>query len=327
MATTAATATPRGSDDVEARVSRLTAAAARRHVEPDTEVTGSVGDGQIIPDELLSIAGLDLGLTPEQRVRLSREEVAAIAQAGIRFEAVLEAGFSVHVATARDLTDPRLTFILHEIGEETRHQRLFQRLVSQLSPAASPPVPHRLLRLGYRWAIDVSASNPALFYVLVLAGEEIPDRFQKLASEHPETDEFVRAVNTYHRMEEARHLSFARAVFPEVLATASRLDRLLVRELAPRLISLMFQDMVHAGVYSTVGLPAFSTWRRANRTPERIQLRYDSTRPVLKVLLGAGAVRAGRIPGAWQRLCGVDREGTERDVLAPRPSARTPASA
>ena len=50
---------------------------------------------------------------------------------------------------------------------------------------------------------------PAFFCVLVLTGEEVPDLFQKLAGEHPDTDPFIRDVNRYHRAEEARHLAFA----------------------------------------------------------------------------------------------------------------------
>ncbi|MGO9909572.1 MAG: diiron oxygenase [Acidimicrobiales bacterium] len=300
---------------VEEKVSRLTSAATRRVIEPDQEVPGEVGTGQLLPDELLSIAGLDLQLSDAERIILSREEIASITQAGIRFEAVLEAGFAIHLATAEDLTDPRLTFILHEVGEETRHQRLFQRLLSQLQPQARFPIPFRFLRLGYRLVIEIASSNPALFYVLVLAGEEIPDLFQKLASEHPDTDDFIRSVNKYHRTEEARHLSFARAVFPEILAKATGVDRLLVRELAPRIISGMFADLVHPGVYAVIGLPAFKTWKQANSTPERLQLRYDSTRPVLAVLLDAGALHRGRIPGAWQRVCGVDGDGNPLDLI------------
>ena len=294
---------------VAERVERLSAAAGRRVIEPDADVVGGVSDGQVIPDELLSIAGLGLDLTPEQKRILSREEVASITQAGIRFEAVLEAGFAARLATARDLTDPRLTFILHEVGEETRHQRLFQRLLSQLEPTAVSPLPSGLLEFGYGLTIHAVCRFPAFLYTLVLAGEEIPDLFQKQASEHPDTDPFIREVNRYHRMEEARHLSFARAVYPETWAHAGRIDRVLVRRAAPRLIRFMFDAMVHPGVYQTVGLPGMATWRRANQTPVRRQQRWDATRPVLQVLLDAGALAPGRVPRGWRSLCGVDGKG------------------
>ena len=293
----------------EQKVARLSAAAARRVVEPDEEVQGGIGAGQLLPDQLLSVAGLGLQLTADQAVTLSREEVASITAAGIRFEAVLEAGFAAHIATADDLTDPHITFILHEMGEETRHQRLFQRLLAQLDAKARSPFPARLRRLGYRAAVEASIGNPAFFYVLVLAGEEIPDLFQKRASEHPETDGFIRAVNRYHRMEEARHLSFARAVFGEVWAKARAFDRLLVRHVAPLLIRFMFDSMVDPGVYATIGLPAMSTWKAAKATAERQQFRHEATRPVLGVLLEAGALKGGRIPSPWRSLCGVGADG------------------
>jgi hypothetical protein len=294
----------------------LSTAAGRKTVEPDTAVPGSIGDGQVIPDELLTIVGLRLDLSPEQRATLSREEVASITQAGIRFEAVLEAGFSAHIATAPDLADPRITFILHEVGEETRHQRLFQRLLTQLKPAAKSPIPFRFIRLGYRLVIEATIANKALFYVLVLAGEEIPDLFQKLASENPATDPFIRDVNRYHRMEEARHLSFARAVFPEIWESTNRLDRALVRHVAPVLIRFMFDSMVHPGVYAVIGLPAFPTWLAANRTPERRQFRFTATRPILRVLCDAGALSPNAVPATWRSLCGVLRNGEPADAIS-----------
>ena len=68
---------------------------------------------------------------------------------------------------------------------------------------------------------------------VVLTGEEIPDLFQKLASEHPDTDQFVRDVNKYHRQEEARHLAFARMILPELWEEAGFFDRMMVKHIAP----------------------------------------------------------------------------------------------
>ena len=78
--------------------------------------------------------------------------------------------------------------------------------------------------------------RPAFFCVLVLTGEEIPDLYQKLASEHPDTDPFLREVNRYHRQEEARHLNFARMLLPELCAKATRFERFQIRHLAPLLL-------------------------------------------------------------------------------------------
>ncbi len=287
------------------RVERLNRASLRRVVEPDVDLPGEVGPGQVIADELLSVAGLDLDLTPEKRAVLSREEVASMLDAGIRFEAILEAGFALQIAQAEDITDARITYLCHEMGEETRHQRMFQRVVRELGPQARNPLAQSWLlnradRLVSGWLIR----HRAAFYVMVLAGEEIPDLLQKLASEHPDTDPFLADVNRYHRQEEARHLSFARAMLPELWAKAGRIERAVVRHLLPVGIRQMFEFMVHPGVYEVVGLDGWGTWKAVNATPERQAIRHEATRPVLEALQAAGVVSKRRPPTAWRRLVG-----------------------
>lgn len=310
--------------DVAGRVERLNVASLRRIIEPDEAVAGEIGPGQVLPDGLLSVADLDLGLSAEQRATLSREELASIVQEGIRFEAVLMAGFSARIAQSDDLADPRVVYMLHEIGEETRHSRLFSRMLGQLqpravNPLATSPVAERIFRYAFRRIL----AAPALLLTLVLAGEEIPDLMQKRAAEDPDTDPFVRAVNRYHRLEEARHLAYARLVFPEAWAEAGSHERFLVRHVAPRIIFAMFNGIVHPGVYATVGLPTWKTWRAANRSPSRIALRREATRPVLDAVIAGGAVRRGRVPKGWRQLCGVDHNG---DPIGPATGARSRAA-
>jgi hypothetical protein len=294
------------------RVERLNAASLNRIIEPDEALPGHVGPGQILPDELLSVNGLGVELSPEQKALLSREEVASILQAGVHFEAVLMAGFSLRLTDAHDLTDARVTYLLHEMGEETRHSRLFVRLIDQLQPTARNPfnrgVPAWIMRRSVRRIINL----PSLFFTLVLGGEEIPDLVQKIASEHEDTDPFVREVNRYHRQEEARHLAFARIVLPETWQDANVVDRIAVKRVAPIVIGQMFDLLVHPGVYETVGLPGLSTWRKVRRLPERVALRHEATRAVLRALLEAEVLREGRVPRGWQRLCGVDASGAPR---------------
>ena len=169
----------------------------------------------------------------------------------------------------------------------------------------------RLDRFGTGWITN----HPARLYVTAHAGEEIPDRMQKLASEHPDTDPFLASVNRYHRQEEARHLSFARAMLPEVWAKSSRLERAVIRRIAPLVIHDLFRFMIHPGVYAQVGLDPWPTWKSVNKSPTRVQLRRVSTRPVLEALLNAGVLERGAVPPAWQKLCGVDAHGVAEPVL------------
>jgi hypothetical protein len=294
---------------ISAKIHRLSTASAKRVIEPDTDLPGHIGPGQILPDDLLSVAGLDLDLTDEQKATLSREEVGSITTAGVIFEAVLEAGFALQITRSQDLTDPRITFLLHEIGEETRHQRMFIRMLEDLRPTAVHPLDKWSLRAIQRFVLARFIQRPALLYTLVLGGEEIPDLIQKKAAEHPGTDPFIRQVNRYHRQEEARHLAFARLTLPELWAEAGRNERRRVRWLAPIFIGGLFETFVHPGVYRTIGLPGWKTWRAAHRTKERRAVEHEATRPILRALLDAGVVKPGRIPRPWRQLCHVDRQG------------------
>jgi hypothetical protein len=224
---------------------------------------------------------------------------------GIRFEAVLEAAFSLQLAHTHDLDHPRFVYMLHEVGEETRHQRAFLRLREQLEPTARNPFERGIPKLVMEHMVKVLLSSPAFFDVMLLAGEEIPDLLQKLASEHPGTDPVLKAVNTYHRAEEARHLAFARILLPEHWKHAGWLERLRVRYVAPLYIKMLFEAMVHPGVYATIGLPGLPTWRAANRTPQRRQIRYNATRPILETLIDAGVFERERVPWGWRALTGL----------------------
>jgi hypothetical protein len=294
----------------DARIDRLSTSSVRKVLEPEELFDwSSLGSGQVIADELLTTRGLDLDLDTETKARLSREEVAAMLEMGIRFEAVLNSGFALQIAENRNVRDPRVTYMLHEIAEETRHQRAFIQLVEGLAPTAKNPFARGVVDRVIRFNIRRFIKMPAFLMVLVLAGEEIPDLLQKLASEHPHTDPLLAEVNRYHRQEESRHLSFARTTLPELYARAGLLQRLRIRYLAPVIIGGLFATFVHPGVYSSVGLPGFKTWRAVNRTPERVAVRHRATRNILKALLDAGVLKRGRIPRGWRKLCGVDRHG------------------
>jgi predicted metal-dependent hydrolase len=296
----------------ETRIERLTAASLRRIIEPEIEVIGSVGVGMVLPKELLSVADLDLELTDEQWTALSREELASILDAGVRFESVLMAGFGLILAWRKDLVDPRVTYVLHEIGEETRHSRLFVRVIEQLSPKAVNPFTRGIYSRIDRFITSRAITHKALFCVLVLTGEEVPDLIQKRSSEHPDTDSYVREVNRYHRMEEARHLAFARALLPEVWNEASVCERFVIRCIGPAIMTGVFDSLIHPGVYRAVGLPGWRTWNKVRKTPARRDLRAESFRPVCDALRTAGAFgRSGRLPRAWRKFGQLDPPRTD----------------
>ncbi|HEY1989363.1 MAG TPA: diiron oxygenase [Acidimicrobiales bacterium] len=291
------------------RVDRLNTASLRKVIEPDTDVAGALGPGQVFATELSVTADLELGLTDLQKVKLSREEMASVVVAGIRFEAILMSGFAEQIAHSDNIVDPRIVYMLHEIGEETRHSRLFLRLVEQLEPTAKSPADDGIANFIFRHVTRFVIHRPAALCVLVLAGEEIPDLIQKKLVEHPDTDPFLKSVNRYHRQEEARHLAYARMVLPELWAEASWVDQWTVKYVLPVVIRTMFDWLVHPGVFETVGLPGRATWRAAAKSQHQTDMRHQAIRPVLAALVAPGVISAGHVSRLWRKLCGVDRFG------------------
>jgi hypothetical protein len=296
----------------ERRISRLSTVSAKRVIEPDEEVLGDFRPGQVVPDELLITSGLDLHLSAEAKATLSREQTAALLDGGIRLESVLLGGVGLLLACWPDLTDPRVTYLLHEVGEETRHSRLFARMVEQLAPTATNPFHHGPALAVTRRIYRLIMNNPALLAVMVLAGEEFPDLVQRRQLEHPDTDDYIRRVNAYHREEEARHIAFARILLPELWRKASRRQRFLVTRIAPILVDLMLEtQLFHPGIYEAAGLPARKTARAVQRSASYRQLRAQALRPVLKAWLSAAPERGHRVPRGWRRICATDRSGQQ----------------
>jgi hypothetical protein len=300
-----------GELDNSARVERLSNASSRRVIEPDVDVVGRLTKPQVLPDELLSIAGLDVGLTAAGRATLAREELASIVRFGIFFEAVLMSGFAYNLALSDAVTDPRFTYALHEIGEETRHSRLFVRLFDELAPTQRNLFNSRVVAQLHSRILGLLVRRPATLDAFVLAGEEIPDLFQKLAAEHPDTDDYVRAVSRYHRLEEARHLAYARMTVGEHYRSTTSTDRFAVRWIVPAAIVVMFDTIVPPPVYSTVLLPAMRTWLRVRRQPARVAMRQQCVRAVLDALIDADVLEPGHIPVSWRLAAGVDHDGRD----------------
>ena len=292
-----------------ARVEQLNRASLRKVIEPDTDLVGTFTRDQIVPDELLSIAGLGLSLSPEQKATLAKEELASILRVGVLFEVVLIAGFAFQLSVAEDVGDPRFVYALHEIGEETRHSRLFVRLIEQLEPTQFNPFQSKTARRVRSIMLPALLRRPATLDAFVLGGEEIPDLLQRLLADHADTDEYVRAVNRYHRMEEARHLAFARTTVGEHYRTTGWTDRFAVDAIVPIGIAGMFDMMVQPFVYRTVGLPVLRTWRQVRRSPERTALKLQATRAVLNALLAAGLYERRSVPPMWRKVARVDRTG------------------
>src|SRR5262249_15351209 len=141
-------------------------------IDWDAPVEDDNLDVAFMPLERVSLYGTPLWerMSEQQRIELSRQELASVAGTGLWFEIAL-----IHMlarwAYHQDPQDPRTQYALTEIGDETRHVIMFAKAISRMGVPTYRPraAVHHLARL-----YKAVARGPALF-APVLVAEEITD--------------------------------------------------------------------------------------------------------------------------------------------------------
>ncbi|MDD9945728.1 MAG: diiron oxygenase [Myxococcales bacterium] len=149
-------------------------------------------------------------LPEREQARLGLHMIATLMKNGLQFENVLKRGLLEFTLTLPNRS-PEFRYACHEVIEEAQHSLMFQEFVNR-SGIDVPGLPRAILAEGRRVA-GLGRRFPELFFFFVLGGEDPIDHQQRtyvLAGAQP-AHPLVRRVCQLHVMEEARHISFARA--------------------------------------------------------------------------------------------------------------------
>lgn len=280
-------------------VERLSRASVSKYYMPEVDVDWSPAfdpaAAPAMPLELVSLYGLpELDrLSPTQRNRLVHHEIASLYSIVIRLENVLMRNFS-RLVQQGDPLDPLFPYFLHEVEEEARHNRMFIRLIRELDTGAYPARGvMRRLEFLIGWLITRSR---ATFLGLTLTAEVIPDYFHQRCLDTEPVHPVLRQVSLVHRVEEARHIQFAREYIRDAFASAPRGVRFLVAWTTPLIARLLFDLVVPPRVYVRAGVArnrwqAMRLWLRARSTPHRVELRQRAIAPLLEIYASIGALR------------------------------------
>jgi len=233
---------------------RLLKSAARQSYDPDVDLDWDAPpvDGLwFMQPERMSLYGTRLweALTEEQRIELSRHEVASIASVGLWFEIVLMQ------LLLRDVynSDPRASqtqFALTEIGDETRHSVMFGRALASMGmPAYGPRPPARRIA-----KLAPVALRGASAYAGILIGEEPVDRWQREMMRDERIQPLTRMVSRIHVMEEARHVTFAREELTRSVRGLGRTELAWHQFMTAQVAYVTMRSLVHPQVYAAVGL-------------------------------------------------------------------------
>jgi len=260
---------------------RLLRSTAARSYDPDLDIDWSAplvpGKGFIL-EHRCSLYGTTLWqrLSPEQRLELGKHEAASVASTGIWLELMLMR-ILAKLAYRGDPVSAHVQYALTELGEECRHTIMFARMIEQLgTPVYGPPA--RIRALGNR--LPALASGPSM-WAAILLGEEIPDRFQREQAADESIQPLMRMVNRIHILEEARHISFARAELPRSVAETSRAGLAYHQAVTARFAFIVASNLINPQVYRSVGLDPRAARAAALANPQyRQTLRFGGQKIV-----------------------------------------------
>ncbi len=245
-----------------------------------------------LPPDALSLAGVAAfeTLPLAARRRLSHCEYLHLLQTGLWLEALFVERLAALAGRTDDL-DRRAAY-LGEMRDEAGHSLMFVELIRR-SGIALRPARGAGVRCGRALGRAISAES-ALFWALVVAGEELPNRLNRRLLRGVEVatlSAVVYRMARLHVRDEAQHAAFARARCEERARRLPAWRRaLLSSALAPTLHA--FARHLHyppAAIYDSAGLQPAARWRAAAlRNPVRRALAAETLAPTLDYLRRVG---------------------------------------
>jgi P-aminobenzoate N-oxygenase AurF len=293
--------TSRGPSQREKVAERLLRSSAARCYDPKVDIDWSAPvepDKYFLPEHRVSLYGTELWerMTPEQRYELAKHEIVSITSFGIYAEVALM-HLLLKVVASGDPTSRHAQYALTEVADECRHSTMFGRGIekSGVRPYLAPWWVRQLLNLTLLLPI-----GPATYGGTLLV-EEITDRLQRESMADEGVQTTIRMINKVHVLEEARHISFARAEVTRMVPGMGRFalaaNRLMLAAAAPWLVRVM----LHPDVYRAVGLDRRRARKVARANPHyRESLRWMGER-IVAFLIEAGMIKGRVTTALWRR--------------------------
>jgi hypothetical protein len=288
---------------------RLINGSTRKSYEPVVDIDWDAPldpDKFYLPPKVVSLYGTPMwdGMTREQQIALSREELVNTLSAGIWFENILNQAL-LRTLMHRDPTSRSTHYALTELGDETRHMVMFGRAIERVG--AQPVQPRWYQRVIIN-ALPLAFKGSVL-WVAALIGEEIFDSLQRHMMDDPELQPMVQRLMRIHVTEEARHIQFARDGVRRKVPHMGWISRTWVANLNG-LGGLFFRFLfTHPVQYRRVGLDGRAARRMARSSPNRHEIQIMGFAPLAAFLEEVGLM--GRIARRlWTRSNFLPRTGS-----------------
>jgi len=291
--------------DREVVAQRLLGGAIKRSYQPEVDIDWDAPidpEKYFLPPPVVSLYGTPLWeeMSEEQRIELSRQEMANVLSVGIWFENVLNRAL-LNELTREDPRSAHSHYTLNEMGDECRHMTMFGKVIDRVGAR-----PYGL-RMRERLAIQLLpfALRGSLLWVAALVGEEIFDALQRRMMDDPLLQPLVSQLMRIHVTEEARHIKFAREGVVRRMESAGRLERILTGNLVGLGGPVFRYAFSNPAVYRRAGLDVERASREAAENPHLRAAQVTGFAPLAQFLTDNGLLgpigrrlwrRAGFLP-------------------------------
>ncbi|BCJ46492.1 membrane protein [Actinoplanes ianthinogenes] len=286
--------------DRDRTATRLLRSSAEHSYDPEIEIDWDapfVEGKYFVPEHRSSLYGTALWdrLTVEQRIELTKHEVASIAGLGVWFETILMQ-LLIRGYFKQDPTAAHAQYGLTEIADECRHSIMFGKMIGRLGTPVYRP--HGLDRHLGNW-IAHTATGPRMFAAILIA-EEILDTLQREAMADESVQPLVRMVSRIHVVEEARHVRFAREELARQIRVAGKSRLAFDKIVIARAAYLTGTRLVDPRVYKAVGIDPEEGRRAARANPyHRETMRWAGER-IVGYLSDLDLIGGGPAKSLWK---------------------------
>jgi hypothetical protein len=286
-------------------LARLSRQSVTKHFEAYEDVAWDEPSHAVHPEdprfeliELDPLGGTDWYRSQPQpvRARIGLHRFATFMKVGVQFENVLKRGL-LTFAESLPNDSPEFRYLYHEIAEETQHSMMFQEFVNRTGLEVSG-MPRNLLWFA-RTIPSLARRFPELFFVFVLGGEEPIDQMQRRAlRERQWRHPLAERISQIHVIEEARHMSFARAYLLRHVPRLGLFSRSLLALRSPLILGNMATLMLEpsAQFVRQYQIPREVIDRAYRKSPVFAGLRRDSLAKTRRLCHELGLIRP---PFSW----------------------------
>nr|WP_244431637.1 diiron oxygenase [Segniliparus rugosus] len=273
------------------------------------------------PTHRLSLYGTRIWdkLSPEQRVELSRHELASIFSFGLFAECMLSSGLFRQILAHGYATDTT-RYALAEIGDETRHSTMFSRAINKLgvAPYQLPSAMTRIAGVG----LYLIPLGPSMHGGTLLI-EEILDRLQREATIDENVQPHLRQLFKIHVLEEARHITFAREELVRSYQACGRAARAFHRFILATMAWGVYPTLVNPLVYRNVlGMSPLRGMLASLLNPRYAENAKFAAEPMVRFFHEVGMVEGRFTTRVW-RAARMLPDDLHEEIFGEPPTTKT----